>query len=227
MKPGFPYFLHSFIIALMLLVLSGCETMPSKDDALFRAHQPRSILILPPTNDSIEPDAHSIYLSTISRPVGERGYYVFPVAIVEAYMQENGVTDPYEMHQIPLDKLSQVFDADAVLKINIHDFGQKYILLSSNTVVSASATLIDLKTGQVFWEGDAYASEGSGDSGAGLAGLLVTAVIDQVVDSLSGRARDVAITANWNMIHFGSSGFLPGPYYPVEKADRNSTTLSE
>jgi len=175
----------------------------------------RSILVLPPTDETIELDASYTYLSTISKPLGERGFYVFPVAIVDAYMKENGFSDPYEMHKIPLDKLLKVFGADTVLKVNIKSFGQKYLLLVSNTEVHAEAELIDLRTGEKLWQGTSYASEGSSNGGGGLAGMMVSALVDQVVDSLSFRVRDIAVTANWQMIH-SSKGLPLGPYKALE-----------
>lgn len=40
---------------------------------------PRSILVLPPMNSSVDVNAPYSYLSTISTPLAEKGYYVFPV----------------------------------------------------------------------------------------------------------------------------------------------------
>lgn len=209
------------LMSLCVLVLMGCETSPPKSHAKFEAVKPRSVLVLPPVNNTVEIDATYVYLSTISQPIGEMGYYVFPVEVVDAFMKDNGISEPFEMHQIPLDKLTEVFGADTVLKIQIDDFGQKYVLLSSNTVVGANAELIDLKTGQIIWKGRAQASEGSGDAGAGLTGMMVAAVVDQVIDSLQSRVRDVARSANNFMIQSRSTGFSPGPYYPVEPKAKN------
>lgn len=216
---------HS-LIALVLgitFLLGGCQTAPPRDATLFQKIKPRSILILPPTNNTVEVDASYIYLSTVSKPVGEMGYYVFPVAIIDAFMKENGITDPYEMHQIPVDKLRQTFGADSVLKIQIQDFGQEYVLLSSNTVVRAEAQLLHLETGQELWRGLAFASEGSGDGGGGIAGMMVAALVEQVIDSLQGRIRDVTQMANQRAFQSTSSGLIPGPYFPKEPQESGPT----
>lgn len=206
----------TLLLTALVVFIGGCQSAPKVEYSAFQTLKPRSILILPPTNDTVEVDAPYTYLSTLSKPVGEMGYYIFPVAIVDAFMKENGLTDPYEMHQIPVDKLREVFGADAVLKIQIQDFGQQYVLLSSNTVVKANAKLIHLETGEELWQGVAYASESSGDGGGGVAGMMISALIDQVIDSLQGRVREVAQVANTRLFQSKSNGFLLGPYYPIE-----------
>ena len=67
--------------ALALLTAAGCAK--SYDYTNFREHRPRSILVLPPVNESREADAAWSYQSTVTRPLAERGYYVFPVAVVD------------------------------------------------------------------------------------------------------------------------------------------------
>ena len=58
---------------------AGCATT-STDYRAYIQHMPRSILVLPPLNESAEVLAPYSFLSTITRPLAERGYYVFPVA---------------------------------------------------------------------------------------------------------------------------------------------------
>ena len=65
---------------LGLILLEGCRA--PHDYSAYLDHMPRSILVLPPLNNSLEPVAPYIYLSTVTRPLAERGYYVFPVAVI-------------------------------------------------------------------------------------------------------------------------------------------------
>jgi hypothetical protein len=116
------------------MLAAGCASQP-RDYASYRAHLPRSVLVLPPLNQSVEVDAPYRYLSTISRPLAEAGYYVFPVAVVDGVMKENGLPTPGEMHAVSLEKIREVFGADAVLYVTIEDYGQKYLIVLSGTVV--------------------------------------------------------------------------------------------
>jgi len=71
----------------------------------FRAHPPRSILILPPLNESTALEGTYGYLSTVTQPVAEHGYYVFPVEVVDRFLKENGMPTAGEMHQVPLNRV--------------------------------------------------------------------------------------------------------------------------
>lgn len=201
------------LLSIGIVGVTGCATNQAQIDyAGYRSHMPRSILVLPPTNDSIEVDASYVYLSTITRPLAEAGYYVFPVAVVDNYMKENGLPTPNEMSSVPLDKLRKVFGTDAVLYIHIEDWGQKFQLISSSTVVRARAKLVDARTGSVLWEGVARAVQSSGDGGGGLLGKMVAAVVEQVVHANSGRVRQLSGVANHSMILNTQNGMLLGPY---------------
>lgn len=206
------------LICLMILGLGGCASMPY-DYRDYRNHMPRSVLVIPPLNNSIEVDASYVYLSTITRPLAEVGYYVFPVAVVDAFMKENGLPMPAEMNGVPLNKIGEIFGADALLYITIEKWGQKYYVISSNTVVKARARLVDVKTGGTLWEGTAQASEGSGNGGGGLIGMVIAAAVEQVLDTSAGRVQAVSAIANHRMILSTDNGLLLGPYNPEYATD--------
>ena len=205
---------------LILSLLLGCAPgAKTYDYSNYRRHMPRSILVIPPTNDSVDVNAPYTYLSTVTRPLAEAGYYVFPVAVIDRFMQENGLPTPAEMNAVPLSKIGDIFGADAVLYVHIEEWGQKYAVLSSLTVVRARARLVDVRTGTTLWEGAAKAVEGSGDAGAGLLGMAVTAVVDQIVASATDRAHQLSAVANQGMLLHPKSGLLPGPYHPGYATD--------
>jgi hypothetical protein len=154
-----------------------------------------------------------------ARPLAEAGYYVFPVAVIDAYLKENGLPTPAEMNAVPLDKLGEIFGADAVLYLTIEDWGQKYQVLASTTVVNARGRLVDVKTGGTLWEGTAQASEGSGDGGGGLVSMLVAAAVEQIADSVAGRVHALSARANNQMILNTTTGLLLGPYNPEYATD--------
>lgn len=200
-----------FTLPLVLLI-AGCSTPPPYNyDALLES-EPRSILVIPPKNNSVEVNAPYVYLSTISRPLGEKGYYVFPVAVIDAFLKENGLPTPEEMNFVPLDKLYEHIGADAVLYVEINDWGQKYNILSSDTVVNVSMRLIDGKTGILLWDASASVVQSSNSSGGSLIGNLVSAVASQIISSVSDKTPDVARIANNIAIYKPDQGLLNGPY---------------
>ncbi len=207
------------VIVFLMWGLSGCVPPQPYDYSNYRNHMPRSLFVMPPTNDSVEVDAPYIYLSTITRPLAEAGYYVFPVAVIENFMKENGLQTPNEMNAVPLEKISKITGADAVLYIHIEDWGQKYAVFDSTTVVQARAKMVDVKTGMTLWEGTAHAAEGSGDGGGGLVGMAVAAVVEQILDSVTDRAHKLSGAANKNMVVNRTNGLLLGPYSPGYETD--------
>ena len=69
-----------FTLLLALFALSGCVQQPVKQDmSAFTAAAPRSILVVPTVNKSLDVDAPNYVLSTLPVPLAEKGYYVFPV----------------------------------------------------------------------------------------------------------------------------------------------------
>jgi len=209
---------HFFQIGMLsaLLAFAGCATQPY-DYTNFRAHPPRSIVVLPPLNNSTEVKATYGYLTTVTQPVAEQGFYVFPVAEVDELMKQNGLPTPGEMHQAPLNKIGEVFGADAVLYLTVNQYGQVYQVLSSTTIVTAQARLVDVKTGTLLWGGNVSIAQGSGDSGGGIIGALITAAVTQVINSAGDPAHDLSATANRQMFRNDGHGLLHGPYFPKDK----------
>ncbi len=143
------------------------------------------------------------------------GFYVFPVAVVDQFMKENGMPTAGEMHQVPLGKVGEIFGADAVLYLKVKQYGSKYQVIASTTVVTAEGRLVDVKTGTTLWEGTATAQQSS-SSGNILADLVV-AVVDQAINSSTDQAHNLAVQANTQLFTTKNHGLLFGPYFPKEK----------
>lgn len=200
-------------LAAFGLLLSGCATeQGAYDYTAFKESNPRSILVLPPVNKSPEILASYGMLAQVSYPIAESGYYVLPVAVVAETFKQNGITVADEAHALPLAKLREIFGADAVLYMSIEDYGTSYRVISSDTTVSASAKLVDAKTGTLLWEGSARVSTGGNNSSGGVLGVLLTAVIDQVAATVSDLSYDVAGQTSIQLLRAGGPrGMLYGP----------------
>ena len=204
--------------AMAFAFLSGCAT--PQDYTAFRQHAPRSVLVLPPLNESLDMKATYGVLSTVTRPLAEMGYYVFPVAVIDQFLKENGLPTAGEMHQIPLNKIHDIIGADAVLYMSVEEYGTKYTILDSSTIVRLNARLVDVETGNLLWNGhvDVRVSS-SQNSGGGLIGMLVSATVNQVVASSTDQAHGVAAQANTQLLTTRGQGLLYGPYHPNFGAD--------
>ena len=205
-----------YLAVLALILASGCANAPRTAPP---AYLPHSILVLPPTNRSVEVTAPYVYLATITKPLAEKGYYVFPVAVIDRFMRENGLHVPAEMHTVPLAKIREHIGADAVLYVEIIDWGQKFQIVSSAAVVKAQLRLVDVATGQQMWAGYASATYSpNSQAGNGLMGAVLGAVIDQVAGALNDRTYPLARQANNDLINERRLGLTDGPILLEHKA---------
>lgn len=203
---------------LLCAWLTGCATQTApKDQSAFVAANPASILVLPPINESPEVQASDSVLSHATRPLAESGYYVMPVTLVKETFRQNSMEIPDEIHEIPQARLREIFGADAALYIKINRYGTVYQVIDSATVVTAEARLVDLRSGNVLWTGSASASnkEGNNTSSSGLAGILISALVNQVLNTATDASHGIAATATQRLLSAGGSdGLLFGPRSP-------------
>ncbi len=206
------------ITAITLITLSGCVSKSAPlDYSAFIQSNPGSILVLPPVNNTNEVIAPHSVLSNITKPLAESGYYVFPVSLVTDTFNSNGLTVAHDIHAVEPQKLHEIFGADTALYMDITEYGTSYYVISSDTIVRVNAKLIDLKTGVLLWQGTARAasSEQRGDSGGGLVGALVSAAINQVIETATDEGFTVSkVTANRLLSAEMKNGLLHGPRSP-------------
>ena len=154
-------------------------------------------------------------MAQVIAPISEAGFYTLPVALVEQTFRNNGLTVANDIHALPKEKLHEIFGADTALYLDIHEYGTSYIIISSDTVVSISARLVDLKTGNVLWQKSATASSAetrSNNNSGGLIGMLVIAAVNQIVETVSDSGFNIAaISANRLLSKDSINGLLPGP----------------
>jgi hypothetical protein len=198
------------LLTFLCLFLISCKTTKPYDYTLYRELMPRTLLVIPPTNNSNDVKATYGYYSTLSKPLAELGYYVYPLGVVDSFFKENGISMAAEMKAVPLDKLSEIFGADAVIYIDLIDYGSKYMGIVQATVVNANITLVDCASGKVLWKGSIYASDSSDGSDAGLVGMLVTAAVKQIVEQSVDYAHLLSERAN-NQLLGGYNMLLEGP----------------
>jgi hypothetical protein len=204
------------------VLLAGCVGGPRSkpyDYANFRAHPPRSILVLPPLNESMTVEGTYGYLSTVTRPIAERGYYVFPVAVTDQFMKDNGLPTAGEMQDVPLAKFAEVIGADAVLFLKLKHYGSTYHVVNATTKVEVLAKLVDTRTGILLWEGRGIGQQDSARLSNPIA-TLIAAALTQAINSQTDNAHNVSRMANENLFGARGRGLPYGPYSPKYRTER-------
>ena len=211
--------LLTMLIAAAFLV-SGCAPkMVTKGEMFPKMYEeaPRSLLILPPMNQSTDAQAKDYYMTTVEEPFASMGYYVFPVELVSEIMKQEGVYDTELLYEMPLNKFNEYFGADAVLFTRIKLWDVSYAVIASSLRVSIEAEVVSTKTSQRLWNytGSVYVDLSGGDSGGSLAGLLIKAVITAINTATADYVK-YARVANSQLIYT-----LPtGPYHEMYQKDQ-------
>ena len=205
------------------LLATGCASIPQPepyDYAAFKKSNPASILVLPPTHATPNIRASDSVWAQVTFPLAESGFYVLPVTLVAESLRQNGVTLADEAHQIPLNKLHEVFGADAVLYLNVTEYGTVYRVVASETSVSVQARLVDGLTGELLWEGAARASSAEQQSQQqGLVSMLITAAVNQIISSVRDDSHPIAGLATRRLLSAGHGrAILFGPRSPNHHA---------
>jgi hypothetical protein len=127
------------------------------------------------------------------------------------------VTSANEVQDIPLQKLHEFFGADAAVYLKVKRYGTSYAIVSSETRVTVEGHIVDLRTGETLWQGAATASsaEQQQQSQGGLAALLITALVKQIVSTSVDDSYRYAGVASYRLLNASRvNGVLPGPHSP-------------
>lgn len=214
-----------FATLILSLFFVGCAKKPEiYDYSAFLESKPKSILVVMPTNESVDTKASAAMLANATMPLAEAGYYVFPVALVNDTFKFNGVYDANDIKNIPLNKLQEIFGADSVLYINITKYGTSYAILNSQTTVEAEVKLVDLKTQRKIWDKKVSVSNNSNNGNGGLIEMLISAAIDQIANTLNDAAYDMSMIASNSVFSTNCNNcILKGPRSPSYGQDKQLT----
>jgi hypothetical protein len=201
-------------------VMTGCahQVELSKQEK-FLAAAPRSILIVPVVNNSVDVAAAEYVLSTLSIPLAEHGYYVFPVNMVKRVLEDDGLADASLVHSAPTSRLAALFGADSVLYVTVNQWNAKYMLLNTQVNVELDYKIRDAKTDDLLWSYQQrmiYNSNNGGGGGGGLAGLIAQLIVEAVHAAITKGVPNYLPLANQAntlaLLSYPGNGIPPGPY---------------
>lgn len=210
-------------IALAGFIFLGCAAaspQPTKGTLFPKMYeeQPRSLLILPPMNESTDAEAKDYYMTTVEMPYALMGYYTFPVEMVGDIMKQEGIYDTELLYEMPLDKFAEYFGADAVLFTRIKKWDVSYMVVASNLSVAIESKIVSTKTSEVLWSynGRIVVDLGGGNNAnGGLSGLIVSAIAT-AINTASADYVKYARQVNARMMY----GLPTGPYHELYLQDK-------
>lgn len=208
--------MKSGIFILAIILLSGCVAPPIKKDmSAFRAAAPRSILIVPVVNKSLDVDAPLYVLATLPVPIAEKGYYVFPVNTTKFVLEQEGFYEGERIHNESPQVISRLFDADAILYVTIHRWDAQYAVIAATVTVEFEYRMV-YKDGTEIWKETqkmTYSPQ-SNQSGHPLA-QLIAAAITAAMTRIAPNYIPLTQQANRQVFISGPNPIPDGPYRPV------------
>jgi len=176
-------------------------------------------LVVPSINKSVEVDAPDYFLSTITMPLAERGYYVFPVNLVKALLADDGLNDANLVHSGDPLRLGEIFGADSVMYISIEQWNAKYMLFTTTVTVELNYSLKSAHTGQELWKNhQVLVYQPQGSTAPGLAGLIADA-INAAITKAAPNYMPLARQANAAAVVTKHTGLPAGPYDSLYQKD--------
>jgi len=200
-------------------LVSGCATQfPSPPDlSAFHKASPHSILVVPPVNHSLDVDAPAYMLTTLTVPLAEKGYYVFPVNTTKVILEREGFYEGEQIRQQPPADLARLFGADAVLYVTINRWDAQYVVLSTMLTVDIDYRIVS-RDGTELWKAHRQMSyePRSSDTGNPL-GNLIASAINAALTRAKPNYMPLARQANQEAFVTGLGAIPDGPYKPLER----------
>ncbi len=193
-----------YLIAI-LVVLSGCA-QTKYDMTAFNAAPPRSILVVPVVNKSLDVDAPNYVLTTLPFALAEKGYYVFPVNTTKYVLEQEGFYEGEQIQNQPTAVLAKLFGSDAVLYVTINRWDAKFLLISTSVTVEFDYRLVN-KDGIEIWKENKQMVYNPGDTGSLLGNILVA-----IATRASPNYMPLARQANQQVFVLGNNAIPNGPY---------------
>jgi hypothetical protein len=207
------------ILLLLLTVLSaGCVTQPAKQDmSAFNAAAPRSILVVPSVNHTLDVDAPNYLLSTLPVPLAEKGYYVFPVNTTKFVLEQEGFYEGEQIHQQPPATLAKLFNADAVLYVTINRWDAQYALLTTVVTVEFDYRITNRDGAEIWSATKSMKYQPQNSNGGHPLATLIAAAVNAALTRAAPNYMPLAQQANQQVFVLGPSAIPDGPYRVVEK----------
>jgi len=208
------------LMTMSLLVLTGCVTQPVKKDmSAFTAAAPRSILVVPVVNKSLDVDAPNYVLSTLPVPIAEKGYYVFPVNTTKVVLEQEGFYEGERIHEQPASSLAKLFGSDAVLYVTINRWDAQFALITTTVTVDFTYRLVSKNDVEIWKEQKQlrYQPNNNNNSAVSPMAAVMSAVIAAAMTRAAPNYMPLTRQANQGVFILGTNPLPDGPYKTAVK----------
>lgn len=141
-----------FLSIATTVLLIGCVSTPVKKSQtypLLYAERPKSIMILPPINKSVNVEAKEQFYSSLIVPLTLNGYYVLPPLLAIDILKEESAYDTENFIGNSMKPVGALFGVDAVLFTTIHNWDKTSLL--NRIVIKVEYMLKSTKTDSILF----------------------------------------------------------------------------
>lgn len=205
--------IKALIALVAALLVTGCAAPVAKTDlSAFQSAKPRSILVVPAVNKSLDVDAPNYLLTTLSLPLAEKGFYVFPVHTAKTVLEQEGFYEGEVVHQQQPEALAKLFGADAVLYVTINRWDAQYAVFATTVTVNFDYRMVS-KDGIELWSANKqmqYTPQNQNTRHP--LGNLIAAAVSAALTRAAPNYMPLAYMANDQVFINGPTAIPDGPY---------------
>lgn len=176
-----------------------------QDLSAFNAAAPRSILVVPIVNISLDVNAPNYLLTTLTYPLAEKGYYVFPVNTVKFVLEQEGFYEAEEVHRQPPEALAKLFGADAVLYATIKRWDLQGLIVTGTATVDLEYRMVS-KDGIEIWQSNKKMRYDAQSN------ILTSLVAGALSDPITHEHKMLTAMVNATVFMVGPNAIPNGPY---------------
>jgi hypothetical protein len=185
------------------LLLGGCATAPRKPAWQYLQSESKKIAIFPASNRTTKADAQIILDKFWEESLRKAGFTVVNADSVLTFASSRAIALA-DLPKVPAADIGRDLKADFILENEIVDWDNHYKVISANAVVSCKSRLTEARTGAIVWEHH-WIMVNQGNTNNGLAGLLVSAIVNSMFDVTTGLAKTGVTFSTATMPYPGSA----------------------
>lgn len=199
-------------VLLSCLLLAGCAVPVKNDMSAFTAAAPRSILVVPTVNKSLDVDAPNYVLAALPVPVAEKGFYVFPVNTTKFVLEQEGYYEGERIHQEPTPVLAKLFGADAVLYVTINRWDAQFALFTTVVTVDFDYRMVARDGTELWKENKKLQYQPQNNNAGSPMATLISAVINAALTRAAPNYMPLTKQANQEVFFLSPNAIPNGPY---------------
>lgn len=149
------YLVLLVMLSVWLFMLSGCAGGPQVRQptpaALKKIGYPKSVAILPFTNQTDQPGIENFVRATFYSHMSPYPYRDIELRVIDRILQRNKLFDTEKLRKVKVKKIGRLLKCEAVVFGDVTEYKRLYAGIYSQMAVGVSVEMWDTRTGRKIW----------------------------------------------------------------------------